>query len=160
MSRFTFATAALAALAFASPAKADLIAHKDLSLDMAVAAAQAAVAACKAQNQNVSATVVGRAGEVIVQMRGDGAGMHTFENSFKKAWTARSFRSPSGTVEDRFKANPQLPLVYLSNVIPDKGGLPVKVGEDTIGGIGVSGCPGCDEPCTQAGLDKIKDQLK
>ncbi len=160
MSKLPFVFAALAAAILAAPAQAELITHKDISLDMAVMAAQAAVASCKAQNQNVSATVVGRAGEVIVQLRGDGAGMHTFENSFKKAWTARSFRSPSGTVEERFKANPQLPLVYLSNVIPDKGGLPIKVGEDTIGGIGVSGCPGCDEPCTQAGLDKIKDQLK
>jgi len=41
-----------------------------------------------------------------------------------------------------------------------EGGLPIKVGNDTIGGIAVAGALGCDkdEPC-RAGLDKIKDQL-
>ena len=160
MSKLSFAAAALAAFAFAAPAQAELVTHKDLTVDMAVAAAQAAIAACKAQNQNVSATVVGRAGEIIASLRGDNSGLHTFENSFRKAYTARSFKVPSGTVEERLKANANLPIIHLANVIADKGGLPIKVGEDTIGGIGVSGCPGCDEPCTQAGLDKIKDQLK
>jgi hypothetical protein len=36
----------------------------------------------------------------------------------------------------------------------------IKVGDDVIGGIGVSGSPGVDEPCVQAGLDKVADQLK
>jgi uncharacterized protein GlcG (DUF336 family) len=41
------------------------------------------------------------------------------------------------------------------------GGLPIKVGSETIGGIGVSGAPGGDkdEACARAGLDKIKDRL-
>jgi uncharacterized protein GlcG (DUF336 family) len=154
------AAGALAGVTFAAPARAELLTQKALSAEMAVTMAQAAIAACKAQNYSVSATVVGRAGEVIVQIRGDGAGLHTFENSFKKAWTARSFRNPSGTIEDRLKANPNLPLIHLTNVIADKGGLPIMVGTDTIGGIGVSGCPGCDEPCTKAGIDKVADQLK
>jgi len=143
-----------------SSADAQLVTRKDLTADLAVTMAQAAISACKAQGHNVSATVVGRAGEVIVQIRGDGAGMHTFENSFRKAWTARSFRAPSATMEQRLKDNPNLPLIHLTNVIADKGGLPIKVGDDTIGGLGVSGCPGCDEPCSQAGIDKVADQLK
>jgi uncharacterized protein GlcG (DUF336 family) len=143
-----------------SSADAQLVTRKDLTADLAVTMAQAAISACKAQGHNVSATIVGRAGEVIVQIRGDGAGMHTFENSFRKAWTARSFRAPSGTIEQRLKDNPNLPLIHLTNVIADKGGLPIKVGDDTIGGVGVSGCPGCDEPCSQAGIDKVADQLK
>ena len=42
------------------------------------------------------------------------------------------------------------------------GGLPVKAGEELIGGIGVGGAPGGDkdEACAQAGLDKIKNRLK
>jgi uncharacterized protein GlcG (DUF336 family) len=143
-----------------SSADAQLVTRKDLTADLAVTMAQTAISACKAQGYNVSATIVGRAGEVIVQIRGDGAGMHTFENSFRKAWTARSFRAPSGTIEQRLKDNPNLPLIHLTNVIADKGGLPIKVGDDTIGGVGVSGCPGCDEPCSQAGIDKVADQLK
>ena len=52
-------------------------------------------------------------------------------------------------------AGPPLP-----SVIAIPGGLPVKVGEDVIGGVGVSGSPGVDEPCVQDGLDKVADQLK
>jgi uncharacterized protein GlcG (DUF336 family) len=50
--------------------------------------------------------------------------------------------------------------VTLPNVIAIPGGLPVKVGDDVIGGVGVSGSPGVDEPCVQAGIDKVADQLK
>src|SRR5262245_56895971 len=116
-----------------SSADAQLVTRKDLTADLAVTMAQAAISACKAQGYNVSATIVGRAGEVIVQIRGDGAGMHTFENSFRKAWTARSFRAPSGTIEQRLKDSPNLPLIHLTNVIADKGGLPIKVGTIRLG---------------------------
>ncbi len=34
-----------------------------------------------------------------------------------------------------------------------------KAGDDFIGGVGVSGSPGVDEPCVKAGLDKVADQL-
>ncbi len=50
--------------------------------------------------------------------------------------------------------------VTLPGVIAIPGGVPIKVGEDVIGGVGLSGSPGVDEPCVQAGLDKVKDQLK
>ena len=73
-------------------------------------------------------TVVGRNGEVILQVRGDNTGPHTFENSFRKAYTARTFRSPSGALADRLKADPTLPLIHLSNIIANQGALPIKVG--------------------------------
>jgi uncharacterized protein GlcG (DUF336 family) len=50
--------------------------------------------------------------------------------------------------------------VTLPNVIAIPGGLPIKSGDDVIGGVGLSGSPGVDEPCVQAGLDKVADQLK
>ena len=42
------------------------------------------------------------------------------------------------------------------------GGVPVKVGNETIGAVGVGGAPGghLDEACAVAALDKVKDQLK
>ena len=48
----------------------------------------------------------------------------------------------------------------LPNVIAISGGVPIKVGNDVIGGVGLSGSPGVDEPCVMAGLDKVKDQLQ
>src|SRR5207249_6685506 len=96
------------ACALAAPASAELLARKDLSLATALTIATTAAEACKAQGQRVSVTVVGRTGEVIVQLRGDNASPHTMENSFRKAYTARTFRVPSGEIVKRLKDNPQL----------------------------------------------------
>jgi uncharacterized protein GlcG (DUF336 family) len=48
----------------------------------------------------------------------------------------------------------------LPSVIAIPGGVPIKVGNDVVGGVGLSGSPGVDEPCVMAGLDKVKDQLR
>src|SRR6476661_9022623 len=89
------------ACALVAPASAQLLSRKDLSAATALAIAQTAIATCTANGYRVSATIVGRNGEVIVQVRGDGTGPHTMENSFKKAFTARTFRIPSGEMEDQ-----------------------------------------------------------
>jgi uncharacterized protein GlcG (DUF336 family) len=154
--------------AFAAPARAELLARKDLSLATALAIATTAAETCAAQGHRVSVTVVGRNGEVIVQLRGDNASPHTIENSFRKAYTARTFRVPSGEIVKRVKENPQLGLVHLTNVIAAQGALPIVVGGDVIGAAGVSGAvttpdsPGGakDEACAKAGLDKVADRLK
>ena len=144
------------------PAHAQLLAHKDLSASIAITIAQTAIDTCKANGYAVSATVVGRNGEVIVQVRGDNTGPHTIENSFRKAYTARTFRGPSGALVDRVKAEPTLGLIHLTNVIANQGALPIKVGEEVIGAVGASGAPGGekDEACVKAGIDKVADQLK
>ena len=150
------------ACALAAPASAQLINSKSLSASMAMTMAQTAIDTCKTNGYAVSVTVVGRNGEVLVQVRGDGTGPHTMENSFRKAYTSRTFRIPSGEMVDRLKANPTLGLIHLSNVIANQGALPIKVGEETIGAAGASGAPGGekDEACVKTGIDKIADQLK
>lgn len=155
-------TAAAIAGALAAPASAELLVRKDLSLDTALAIATTAAATCKAQGYRVSVTVVGRLGEVIVQLRGDNASPHTIENSMRKAYTSRTFRVPSGDFVKRVQANPTLGQIHLANVVASRGALPIKVGEDVIGAAGVSGAPGGekDEACVKAGLDKVADQLK
>ena len=42
------------------------------------------------------------------------------------------------------------------------GGLPLLVGGDVIGAVGVGGAPGGekDEACSAAGIDKVKARLK
>ncbi|PYN83988.1 MAG: hypothetical protein DMD96_00175 [Candidatus Rokuibacteriota bacterium] len=152
----------------AAPASAELLARKDLSLATALTIATTAAETCKAQGQRVSVTVVGRTGEVIVQLRGDNASPHTMENSFRKAYTSRTFRIPSGEMVQRVKDNPQLGAIHLTNVIAAQGALPIMVGTDVIGAAGVSGAvttpesPGGakDEACVKAGIAKVADQLK
>ena len=127
---------------------------------MALTIAQTAIATCTANGYRVSATVVGRNGEVLVQIRGDGTGPHTMENSFKKAFTARTFRIPSGEMEERLKKNPQMGAQYLTGFTTARGALPIMIGEDVIGAAGASGAPGGDkdEACVKAGIDKVADQ--
>jgi uncharacterized protein GlcG (DUF336 family) len=155
--------AAAAALAAAVvPAQAELLARKDLSMETALTIATTAIETCKGQGYRVSATVVGRNGEIIVQLRGDNTGPHTIENSFRKAYTSRTFRIPSGEFAQRVKDNPTTGQVHLSNIVANQGALPIKVGDDVIGAAGASGAPGGekDEACIKAGLDKVADQLK
>jgi uncharacterized protein GlcG (DUF336 family) len=154
--------AAAIACSFAGSANAQLVAHKDISAAMALAMAETAIATCKTNGYNVSANVVGRNGEVIVAMRGDNTGPHTLENSMKKAYTARAQRRSSGEFATAVKDNPTAGALSLTNITPAQGALPIKVGEDTIGAIGVSGAPGGDkdEACAKAGIDKVADQLK
>jgi len=144
------------------PANAQLLSHKDLTSSVAITIAQTAIETCKTNGYGVSVTIVGRSGEIILQVRGDNTGPHTVENSFRKAYTARTFKSPSGDFANRVKADPTLPLVHLNNVIANQGALPIKVGDDVIGAAGASGAPGGekDEACVKAGLDKVADQLK
>ncbi len=159
--RLRFAALPLAVLC-AAPASAALIMHKDLSLDMAKNIAEGAVAACAAKGYPVSAVVVNRDGDTIVEMRGDEAAPHTMENARRKAYTAMTFRQPTAEYAKKLQdpnsvAHQQ---VTLPNVIAIPGGQPIKAGNQVIGGVGVSGSPGVDDDCVSAGLDKVKDQLQ
>lgn len=162
MKTITIVTALVSAVAFASSAHAQLVTHKDLSVNTAVTIAQTAVQTCKAQGYNVSAHVLGRSGEVLVAMRGDDTGPHTLENSMKKAWTARAQRAPSVNFANAVKMNPTVGAIHLTNMVPAQGGLPIMVGDDVIGAVGVSGAPGGDkdEACAKAGLDKVAAELR
>ena len=150
------------AIAMVAPADAELLARKDLSLATSLAIATTAADLCKSQGYTVSVVVVGRNGEIIVQLRGDNAPPHTIENSFRKAYASRTFRVPSGELVKRLKDNPQSGFVYLSNVVAAQGALPIKVGDEVIGAAGISGAPGGekDEACVKAGIDKVADVLK
>jgi uncharacterized protein GlcG (DUF336 family) len=150
------------ACALASPASAQLLNEKSLSAAMPMTIAQTALETCTKQGYHVSVHVLGRNGEVLVAVRGDGAPPHTMENSQRKAYTARTFRIPSGEFAQRVKDNPSISAVHLTGVIAAQGALPIKVGDDVIGAVGVSGAPGGekDEACAKAGIDKVADQLK
>jgi uncharacterized protein GlcG (DUF336 family) len=146
----------------ATPASAELLTQKLLSAPLALTIAQTAYETCAQQGHHVSVTIVGLEGETLVAVRGDGSAPHTFENSQRKAYTARTFRAPSGEFAQRVKDNPTTGAVHLSGVIAAQGALPIKVGDAVIGAVGVSGAPGGDkdEACAKAGVDKVADQLK
>jgi uncharacterized protein GlcG (DUF336 family) len=146
----------------AGSANAQLLTHKDISLAMATTMAMAAIESCKGQGYNVSVHVLGRDGEVIIGLRNDLAGPATMENSMKKAYTARTLRIPSGKFAENVKGNPTAGALFLTNIVAAQGALPIVIGDDTIGAIGVSGAPGGDkdEACAKAAIDKVSADLK
>jgi uncharacterized protein GlcG (DUF336 family) len=138
-----------------------LIAQKTISFGMADAAAHAALAACEGMGYKVSAAVVDRGGALIVMLHGDGAGLHTPEGAERKAYTARTFGTASADFVKRMKDRPETAgSIHYQRVLALPGGLPIKAGNEVVGAIGVSGSPGKDDDCSQAGINKIADQLK
>jgi uncharacterized protein GlcG (DUF336 family) len=153
-------TAALACL-IAAPAGAQLLQRKDLSYEIAKTIAENALADCKARGYAVSVVVVDRGGDTIVALRGDNAGPHTMENARRKAYTARTFRMSTEEFVKEMATRPvRREQTSLPHVIAIGGGVPIKVGDDVIGGVGLSGSPGVDEPSVNAGIDKVRDQLR
>jgi len=160
MSAYRFAAIPLVVM-LAAPASAQLLQRKDLSFPMALAIAQGALADCKARGYATAVVVVDRGGDTIVALRADDAGPHTMENARRKAYTARTFKMTTEEFAKLMETNAvRRQQAMLPHVIGIPGGVPIKVGNDVIGGVGASGSPGVDEPCVRAGLDKIADQLK
>jgi uncharacterized protein GlcG (DUF336 family) len=82
--------------------------------------------------------VVGRNGEVLVGLRHHAAGVNTFENSWKKAYTSRTFRIASGKFAENVGQNPVAGQLFLANITAARGALPIMIGQETIGAVGVS----------------------
>jgi uncharacterized protein GlcG (DUF336 family) len=135
--RFAFVGFALSCTS-AVPASAALIMHRDLSLSVARSIAEEAVAACAAKTYAVSAVVVGRDGETIVEMRGDEAALHTMENARRKAYTAMTFRQPTAEYAKKLQGPNSVAhqQATLPNVIAIPGGQPIKIGTEVVGGVG------------------------
>jgi len=137
----------------------DLPKESVLPLGTANKAIQAALDACKKDGYRVSVSVVDRDGVLRALGRADGAGPHTVDSSRKKAYTAASLRRPTSELADLITKVPTLQALrdINSEILILGGGLPIELGGDVVGGIGVGGAPGThlDDTCAQAGLDAI-----
>src|SRR5437588_3258459 len=124
-----FGSFAVAAV-LSSPASAQgLVTQKNIPLAMAQSIANAALAQCESMGFKVSVTVVDRDGLAIVMLRGDGAGLHTPEGSDRKAYTARTFSSPSAAFAKRMLDDPgSVGSREYTRVLALGGGLPIKAG--------------------------------
>jgi len=130
-----------------------------LPLAAANKAVQAAMEACKKDGYRVSVSAVDRAGILRTMGRADGAGPHTVDSSRKKAYTAASLRRATTELAELITKVPTLQALreMNDNILMLGGGLPIEIGGDVVGGIGVGGAPGAhlDDACAQAGLDAI-----
>ncbi len=154
---------ALAALAAIAAQAQGVRTERNMSLDLANQIAAATVAACTTNGYAVAAAVVDRAGQLKALHRADNAGPHTLSSSQAKAYTSASAKNNTLAMMEGAQKNPAAAnLVHMPGFLLLGGGVPVKVGNEVIGAVGVGGAPGghLDEQCAVAGLDKVKDQLK
>jgi uncharacterized protein GlcG (DUF336 family) len=162
---------ALAAMTAAPCFAQGLVNERMLSADLALEAATAAIAQCRKDGHHVTVTVLDRAVRTKVVVNDDGANPHSSEHSYRKAYTALTYRQPSGEYGKRQASNPQAAgVLHLANITTAAGGLPIRAGKEVVGSIAVSGSPGVpgspagsgglvDEKCAQAGIDRIAAKL-
>lgn len=157
-------TSALALALIATVASAQSVrTEHNISLDLANQIAAHTVAACAANGYAVTATVVDRAGTVRAVQRADHAGPHTLDASRLKAYTSASAKNTTLAMMEGAQKNPAAAnLVHIPGYLLLGGGVPVKVGNEVIGAVGVGGAPGghLDEQCAMAALAKVQEQLK
>ena len=135
--------------------------HRDITARLGLAIAEAAIAECARTGASVSVAVVDHAGRVRVFIASDDPAPHNFDLARRKAYTARTFRRPSLEWAQRTKDGSELaPQRQLAEVIALGGGVPINVGTDTIGAVGVSGSSQTgDDACARAGVASVADQL-
>jgi uncharacterized protein GlcG (DUF336 family) len=153
----------IALLAMAGSAAAQNVVNEaTVSTDAALQIAEAALAQCRKDGQKVTVSVVDHAGREKIRVRDDGAAPHTEVHSFRKAYTAATYRMPSAEYAKRVTEVRALGPVLLPNITTAAGGVPIRAGERVIGAVGISGTPGSagggehDAKCAEAGIAKVK----
>jgi uncharacterized protein GlcG (DUF336 family) len=146
----------------AGPATAQgLVTERNLSLAMAKTIAEAALAACKSKGYNTAVAVVDRAGQVMVILRDEQATAQQAEMARRKAYTARMFRTTTLEFQKRTSDPAYAAQRNIADILALGGGVPIQVGNETIGGVGSSGSSQeTDDACAKAGVAKVAELLK
>lgn len=149
--------------AFAAAAAPAPLQQSNMSLALANALVEATMSACHAQGRFAVAAVIDRGGHLLSLQRDDRVGPHNTDAAVKKAFTALSTKTPSRLFADNARKTPDASnLNTIDSLLLIGGGVPVKVGDDVIGAIGVGGAGGAafDEACALEAIDKVLGTAK
>lgn len=133
-----------------------------LKPELAIEAAQAAMSDCRQKGYQIAVSVTDRFGILQVTLRDQLAGPHTPDTSFRKAWTAVSFRSDTSGLSKQTESGEAWAIRNVTGALPLGGGVRIIAGDgDMVGAIGVSGAPSGleDEACAKAGIAVIADRI-
>ena len=138
--------------------EAMVISVKRLTMESALAVAQASIEACRKKGIQIGVTVVDRNGITQVALRDVLAPDITLSVSYKKAYTAVSFMATTSALERQATSS----LAHVEDMFFGAGGLMIQAAGQLLGGVGVSGAPDgkVDEECAQAGLDAVLGDLE
>ena len=138
-------------------ASAQLADKKVLTLDGAKKVAAAAEAEAKKNNWNVVIAVVDDGGHLLYLQRIDGTQTGSIDVAIQKARTAQAFKRPTKVFEDAI-AGGRNALIALHGALPLEGGLPIVVGGQLVGAIGVSGVKSTEDgQIAKAGAESLSN---
>jgi glc operon protein GlcG len=148
---------ALAIVAMAGAAQAQVAARKALTLDGAKQVIAAAAAEAKKNRAGGVIAVVDDGGNLMALERLDGTFAAGANISIGKARTAAIFKRPTRFFEDVIK-NGRTAMVALNDFTPLQGGVPIVLDGEVVGAVGVSGAASAqqDEEIATAGAGAAK----
>ena len=142
-----------------------ILTQRNIGIELALTAANAALDAARARGyRRTGVAVTNRAGQIVVLIRSDEAGPHLLDSARRKAYAAsmNARTSAASKAIDERTGEPDPHLIYLNDVLLVGGGVPIRIGDEIIGAIGVAGSPGSihDEECADAGIAQIERSLR
>lgn len=156
------ATLSLLALAMSASAawaaNAEVAQRQDITLALANDLLSATLAACHADGRTGVAAVVDRGGNLVAVQRDDNVGPHNTLAAQRKAFTALSTKTATRLLAERARNNPDAEnLNTLDELLLLGGGVPLKIGDQVIGAIGVAGAGGAeiDEGCALKAIAQV-----
>lgn len=150
------APASLPSVTFSGAAAKRAMTTTEINLGTAERIVDACLDYARARNSGASVVVLSPSGSLVAMKRTDGQTPNNVDSAYQKAKTALYMRASTHEVLNRWsnaadqvaRANLDLYLVI--------GGLPIVVGDQLIGSIGVGGASGGgDEPCAHEALTKV-----
>jgi len=119
-------------------ANAQLADKKVLTLEAAKKIAVAAEAEARKNNWNVVIAVVDDGGHLLYLQRIDGTQTGSIDVAIGKARTSAAFKRPTKVFDELAKTRPSITSISPDAVLLE-GGVPVMVGGQLVGAVGVSG---------------------
>lgn len=129
--------------------------QQNVSLALANQLVDATLEACHAEDHTAVVAVVDRGGNLVALKRDDNIGPHNTKAAQRKAYTSLSTKSTSRELAEHARNDPSSAnLTTVDDLLLLGGGVPVRLGGDVIGAIGVAGAGGSaiDEGCAMDGI--------
>ncbi len=134
---------------------AGVLARQDVSLELANRLLDGVMSICHAQGRSAVAAVVDRSGNLVALQRDDFVGPHNTLAAQRKAYTALSAKTMTSVLAERARNDPTSQnLNTLNELLLLGGGVPLIIGGEIIGALGVAGAGGSanDEGCAIAAV--------
>ena len=136
--------------------------ERTVGLKLANDMAAYAVEDCSSKGYNTVAAVVDRSGNLKALQRADNARPHAIDIAIRKAHTASMVGYETARLAENIqKGVTPASITNTPGFTSLIGGFPIKVGNEVIGGIGVSGAPGgpLDAACVETAFKRVQSRL-